>query len=428
MSSISRDHFRACSQQTVPVCWGHKFLVYSFSLFILLAVNVSVSSVASAQDGAETKVNTEELVTEEEVKAQKRALPNFFKTLAKTSLNQADILVIKSFLRIQVLQMSLDSKKLELSAIRKKIKQNFIRARQPATDLLLPEITKQCEKLLKHPLPVRLNAVMLITELNQTRFNAGKKQAAVPYEGKAGSLIAIVSDPSQHQAVKVVAVNGLHRLCKDANLKIDLRKKIATALIKELKNSETEPWYQRVCIETLGVVNDLYDTQRKPYIVQMLCEILIDNQRPWLVRAGAACSLGRTKMDGQINLPLINYEVARFTYDLGLQHNQKPRSYHWKMCFFQAYSAYRKKDARDTAWLDRVKNASLSKHKTIVEAAYQRILPVVNEVIGRMKPQTISKKTLEDLKKFIDENPPANLSVAPGSKPLREAKKVPAKK
>ncbi|MBL4883860.1 MAG: hypothetical protein JKY95_04885 [Planctomycetaceae bacterium] len=440
MSLISRDNFQACSQQVVsqqivPTCWGKIFWLYSISLLAFLVVNAPNLSVVLAQDEAAKKeavaeVNTEELVTTEEVGSQRKLAPNYYKAISKTSLSQSEVQAIKNYTRIQVLQMSLESKKRELPNIRKKIKRDFSRAKQPGTDLLLSEITAHCQKLLNHPMPVRLNAVMLISELNQSQGNIGKKEAAIPYEGKADTLLAIVKNPVQSQAVKVIAVRGLDRLCKDASLKVDLRKKIASSLIVEIKKANIQPWYKLVCVETLGSVDDLYDTQRKPYIIQALCEVLIDNKQPWLVRAEAAHSLGRTKMDANTNVALINHEVARFAYDLSLQFNRNTKLYYWKKSFFQVYTTYRKLTQQDTAFLDRVSKAPLSKHKTNVEAAYKVILPVVNEVVGQPSPQTtkISKTALEKLKDFIDNNPPASLSVAPGSKPLRQAAAVPVKK
>lgn len=441
MSLISRDNFQAYSQQVVsqqivPTCWGKMFWLYSISLLAFLVVNAPDLSVVLAQDEAAkeiavAQVSTEELVTSDEVDSLRKLAPNYYKAISKTSLSQSEVQTIKDFARIQVLQMSLESKKRELPDIRKKIKRDFTRAKQPGTDLLLSEITAQCQKLLKHSMPVRLNAVMLLSELNQSQGNIGKKESAVPYEGKADTLLAILKDPGQSQAVKVIAVRGLDRLCKDASLKVDLRKKIALSLIGEIKKANIEPWYKLVCVETLGAVDDLYDTQRKPYIIQALCEVLIDNKQPWLVRAEAAHSLGRTKMDSSINVALINYEVARFAYDLSLQFNRNTKLYYWKKSFFQVYTTYRKVTQRDTAFLDRVTKAPLTKHKTNVEAAYKVILPVVNEVVGQPSPQTIkiSKTALENLKDFIDKNPPANLSVAPGLKPLRQVvAAVPVKK
>ncbi len=399
----------------------------SLSLLAFLAILIVKLPVSVAQDAPKKKIETKELVTQTDLKKLRSLYPNFRKAVGKSNPSQSETNVIKDYIRIQILQMSLEEKREDLPAIRKTVKQHFaMRLSQAARDLILSETVKNSKMLLKYPLPVRLNAVMLIAELNQTSANIAKSLPAIPYEGKTETLLAVIRDAEQHQAVKIVAVNGLYRLCKDSSIKVSLRKKIGVAVVQELKKPESDPWYKRVCMEALSVVDDLYDARRKPYIIQALCEILIDNQQHWQVRAVAAYSLGRVKMDGQINLPLINHEIARYTHELGMQFNRKPKEYYWKICVFRVYSAYRKVNERDVALLDRVKGAPLSKHSANVRATYDHILPIVNDVYSRPNPLPKSKVSpipddkLKALKDFIEKNVPASFAVAPGSTPLRK--------
>ncbi len=406
--------------------WGN-LLRFSFrSLLVWLAFFLVGVPASVAQNKSDAKTECKDLIDPDDLVILRSSAPKFRKAMSKGSLSQADINVIKEFARVQVLQMSLEEKRKSLPDIRRSIKQSFLRPSQAASELLLSELTKQCEKLLNCPLPVRLNAVLLIGELNQTQANLAKNLPAVPYEGKTEVLLSVIKDPKQHQAVKIAAVNGIYRVCKDSGLKVSLRKKVGQVVVAELKNPEADAWYKRVCIATLGVVDDLYDARRKPYIIQTLCEILIDNQQPWLVRATAANALGRAKMDGQTNLPLINHEIARFTYDLGVQFNRKPRQYYWKICVFQTYTAYRKRDQQDEALLDRVKSGPLSKHRSDVEKTYKQILPIINAIYSSPKPlpktkiPPVPKAQLQALKDFIEKNRPSSYSVAPGSPPLRK--------
>jgi len=426
MSSILCNSLRACSQQIGSAHRGN-LLCLSFHLLIAwVAMFVVNNSELTAQDKPKAESECKDLINPDDLIILRTSAQKFRKAMNKGNLSQADINVIKEFARIQVLQMSLEEKRKSLPDIRKTVKQNFLRPSQAATELLLAEITRQCKKLLNCPLPVRLNAVLLIGELNQTQANLAKRLPAVPYEGKTEVLLSVIKDPKQHQAVKIAAVNGLYRVCKDSSLKVSMRKKIGVAVVAELNNPKADPWYKRVCIATLGVVDDLYDARRKPYIIQTLCEILIDNQQPWLVRATAANALGRAKMDGQINLPLVNHEIARFTYDLAVQFNRKPRQYYWKSCVFLTYTAYRKRDLQDKALLDRIKSSLLGKYRTNVEETYKQILPIINAIYSSPKPlpktkiPPVSKAKLQALKDFIEKNPPASLSVAPGAPPLRK--------
>ena len=396
-------------------------------IVVCLLLVVAIDSRSVAQEKPAAVAECKNLIKPSDLKQLKADAQKFRKAMGKSSLSQSDINTIKNFARIQVLQMSLEEKRRSLPDIRKTIKQDFLRASSASTELLLAELLKQSQKLLNCPLPVRLNAVLLIGELNRTPANLTKKIPAVPYEEKTEVLLSIIKDPKQHPAVKIAAVNGLYRVCKDSSLKVTLRKKVGATVVAELKNPKADTWYKRVCIATLGVVDDLYDARRKPYIIQTLSAILTDNQEAWLVRAAAANALGRAKMDGQINLPLINYEIARFMYDLARQFNRNPRHYYWKTCVFQVYTAYRKLDARDIALLDRVKSPPLSKHRSNVEETYDQILPIINAIYSTPKPlpkvkiPAVPKDRLEALKDFIEKNRPANLSLAPGLPPLHQA-------
>ncbi|MCA8984578.1 MAG: hypothetical protein KDA76_12495 [Planctomycetaceae bacterium] len=367
-----------------------------------------------------------ELVTEADLKLLRTSAPQYFKALGASSLNQTDANLIREFMRLQVLQMSMKSNERLLPDIREKLKREIdLRAKPPARDVMLQEIVKNCKLLLKYPLPIRLNAVMLITELNETSGDLAKGIPPAPYQGMTEALLDVIGDPNQHEALKVAAVNGLLRICRDSNPRVDIRLKMAEMLVKELESTTTSEWYRMVAIQTLARTDVLNDAQRRPFVVQKLAEILVDTKQGWRVRADAAYALARVPMDTTINVPLLLHEIARFAHDMSLQYNNTKDAAHWRYCMVRLYLVFRPEDARDTALLDRITRNPLNKFRTEVQGLYDVVLPVINDVIEFVPQQAISAANSTKLKSWIDGNPPANLSVSLDPnvkvKPLRNA-------
>ena len=370
--------------------------------------------------------NQKELVTDADLRSLRVNNPQYFKALGAGSLNSQDTTIIRDFMRIQVLQMSLKANERTLPSIREKLKREIdMRAKPAAKDVMLPEIVKNCMLLLQHPLPVQLNAVMLITELNEASGEVTKDIPPTPYQGMVEPLLQIINDPGYHEALKVTAVNGLERVCRDSNPKVDVRLRIADALVKQLERSDTSEWYRMSCIHTLARTDILNDAQKKPFIVQKLAEILVDPQQGWRVRVDAAHALGRVQMDSSINVSLIVHEIVRFAHEMGQQFNKTKNAPHWRYCAWRLYLTFRPEDGRDIGLLDRTGRAPLTKFKAETQAAYDLVLPIVNGILESMPAQNIAANRLDALKTWLDSNPPPNQSVSLDPnvkvKPLRSA-------
>jgi len=389
---------------------------YALTLFVVLS---SFCGAAFAQ-------NTEELVSEADIKALRQKAPDYFKALNSSSLSQADIKLLHEFMRVRVLQMSIASKERELSGIREKLKGEIkLRAKPPARAVMLEAIVENARLLLDHPRPVKLNAVMLITELNEDPGQITKSIPPKPYLGMVDTLLEVINDPDQHESLKVVATNGLHRLCRDNSPKVDMRLRIAETLIKQLNDSNNSEWFRMVAIQALSRTDVLNDATRKPFVVQKLAEILVDPKQGWRARAEAAAALGRVQMDASINVELLLHEIARFAYEMGQQYNRAVSQPQWRYCAIRLYLAFKPEDPADTSLLDRVGRAPLSRFRGDVQDVYGLVLPVVNGIMGSLPPQRIPEDDLKALKEWIDANAPDNLSVSldPNVKvqPIRKA-------
>ncbi|MEZ5952389.1 MAG: hypothetical protein R3C12_25005 [Planctomycetaceae bacterium] len=366
-----------------------------------------------------------ELVTEADLKLLRTSAPQYFKALGASSLNQTDANLIREFMRLQVLQMSMKSNERLLPDIREKLKREIdLRAKPPARDVMLQEIVKNCKLLLKYPLPIRLNAVMLITELNETSGDLAKGIPPAPYQGMTEALLDVIGDPNQHEALKVAAVNGLLRICRDSNPRVDIRLKMAEMLVKELESTTTSEWYRMVAIQTLARTDVLNDAQRRPFVVQKLAEILVDTKQGWRVRADAAYALARVPMDTTINVPLLLHEIARFAHDMSLQYNNTKDA---ALAVLHGATVPCLSPRRCPRYRAAGSNnpQPLNKFRTEVQGLYDVVLPVINDVIEFVPQQAISAANSTKLKSWIDGNPPANLSVSLDPnvkvKPLRNA-------
>lgn len=401
----------------VPMRTESRFTISLFALAFCLISSLLVQATPAYAQG------DGELIKEADLDFLKRKKFEYTKALGTTNITQADIALLTEYNRIQILQMSLKSQLRQLSKIREQLKRDLnLLAKPPARSVLLPLIIKHCEQLNEQPLPVRLNACLLITELNEEPPNIPKQIPATPFTGIADPLIAIISEKNQSEALKIIATNGLMRLCQDGSPKVDIRSRIADALIAQLKQPNLNEWYKRSLVEAVSQTSVLFDKTRTPYIVQTLAEILINPMEPWTVRAEAASGLGRTEMNREINLTLINYEIVRFAHEMGQQYNAKPNAPHWRLCAFRLYTAYQPEFSNSTALLTRVKSAPFTAYRAEIQGAYDVVLPLANGILKLPPPpgaKPVPPKVLSDLKAWLDANTPENDIIGPNTKPLK---------
>lgn len=289
---------------------------------------------------------------------------------------------------------------------------------------LLDAIVKETPELFKYHFIARLNGAILLAELSGPEFNleeASGRTPAKPCLLAFDPLIALVSDRSQLAAVRIWGVNGLVRLATMPELNAQKRNDIVDLLVKELNESGNEhEWYQWRLAEGLGKLNVIQNQAKVPVVPQALAMVLADSNRPWLVRAEAAQSLGRLPYDRDIDLGLVAYETGRLAKQMTDAFNKEPKRSSWKICFIKLYGAFKPVDEEDEkrklGLLKQVEQKpALSSYKRTVQEAFELVLPLVAKVVNN--PAGIDVP-LGNLQKWLDANPPKNATLQPGLEPI----------
>lgn len=289
---------------------------------------------------------------------------------------------------------------------------------------ILKAIVKEIPPLFEAHFSARLHGAILLTEINLT------DDPETPFGPTIAPLVKLVTDDTQHDAVRIWAVIGLKRLLTYGQTPAENRSRILTALTKILdrQNHGTKEqklkheWFNFRLAEALGWAGTLM-VDRKPVVVEVLAQTLVDTEHPHRPRFYAAQALGRLPMDGTINLPMIAVEIARFGQQLATEYtanNQDPLP---RMGIFRLYYAFRPETAEDknrgAGLMTQVARGGLANSGPVVTQAYQNLLPIINAMLGQ---QPIPKAALDKLNKWLQDNPPKDYRINPNdpsAKPLR---------
>lgn len=285
-------------------------------------------------------------------------------------------------------------------------------------------VVEQAPKLFEYHFIARLNGAILLAELSGPDFNeedAQLRSAAKPCVLASEPLQAMVADRKQLTAVRIWGVNGLVRLAMLPELSAAKRNEIVATLVKQMNDSVREhEWYQWRLAEGLGKLNVIQDQDKMPVVPQALAMVLADPERPKLVRAEAAQSLGRLPYDRDIDLGLVAYETGRLVREMTeeFEKEEQKRS-SWKICFIKVYGAFKPIDEEDEkkklGLLKQVEKPMLGAYKRTVQDAFDVVLPLVAKVVNN--PSGIDAP-LKTLKKWLDDNPPKNTRLTEGMGPI----------
>ena len=305
-------------------------------------------------------------------------------------------------------------------------------AKTPAArEYFLKSLTDRLAEILDNHFLVRLNAVLLLGQLQSDNGNPQKGIEPTPYVGAYSVLLKVVKDEKQHVAIKIHAVRGLTRICRgalaDPNDK--RRAEIAVALAPELSKKTTHWWYQMVLVEALGSAGVTYDPNNKqsPIILQALAEVLADKKRHLQVRAEAARAIGYLPLDGNVNFAPVAYELVNFGYQMSLAYNAKPAREAWSNYFLSLYLAFKAPNAN-------IKIAGGKRKPGLLEAlpnskevkdAYEQVVLMTAHVLNAGGKQ-FSADQLKGITGWQQSHVPANDRIAPGLPPIAP-KEEPAK-
>lgn len=355
-----------------------------------------------------------ELVTQADLDDHRRKSPDIDSALSSGNLrgNARDLIEYSAKIRVGELSRVTLREEGELPETRQKLLRYVdFRAKGQSKAYFLQQLTTQAEKLLDNHIQVRLQAIFLLRGLNAEPANLTKGLPPVPYVGAFNVLLKVVEDPCQMDAVKIAAITGLNRICQDAQPKVEQRYRYSTALISELNAANVHPWLQEACVRGLGAVDYLYDSDRKPVVVQELMKIVRDTKRLTTVRSEAARSLGQCPLDSSLNVELIVHDIVKLSRDMSVKYNSSREKRLMTADFFRVYLTFRPIDEQaqkaNHGLIRQASQAKLRTQKNRIDSAYRVVLPACN-VVFSSGGKKIDDGTLKAITKWLADNKPAN--------------------
>ncbi len=281
---------------------------------------------------------------------------------------------------------------------------------------------------------VKLNAALLLGELNEKNADRQNGLPAVPYAGAAEPLLQVVESSDQPTSVKVVALRGLGRILKDGKLPRSMRDRVTKVLVDELHASvdanptEGQAWYLWRLLDTLGMVGEPRNAIQQPLVVDALWETMLNETLPWHLRTQAARSLSQIQFDSSFNVGLVAHEIVKLSGKMTVQYNQNPGLAYWRRCFMDLYFAFNPKEKRDRekGWglRQQIESASLRAHAKLVDGAYEQVLKMVNGVMQSDPPRPVPVKTLKEAVEWLKANPPTDQKLHQGAQTVEAIRKA----
>lgn len=280
---------------------------------------------------------------------------------------------------------------------------------------LLQIIVEETQKLLDNNYYVRLQAALILGELNEVEEDVGKDIKSVAFAPGSKPLCKVLLDPEQPEAVKIVSVLSLIRILHQGNPNVEQKREIAQAVVSELKRTDTSAWYQTRLAESLAYNDVSLDLNREPFVYNVLMAVVKDKERELRPRVQAAWSLGRVPLEKGVDIPRMVVDITALGHDLALAKNETPQLPVWRRCGLVLYLAFEKKDDNDLSAKRDQKGGLLNNPSTKTEAgeAFKKLVPVLRELIAD-KNATIDQ--VQELEKWLQQkgwkSPPAEKNPA----------------
>ncbi|MEW4487249.1 hypothetical protein AB1L42_04160 [Thalassoglobus sp. JC818] len=301
---------------------------------------------------------------------------------------------------------------------------------------LMDEIIEKSKDLMNHPSEqVRTNVALLLIQLSIEPSDFQTKTPAVPYNPVYEALLEILQDSSQIQEVRIVAANGLTRLCRDGQNAPSSteRSEIADALTSQLQATppsadEGVEWYRRRMIQALGFVGRIDNVSGQPVVIDELMSVIRNKQETWVNRAEACQSITQLPYTSSVNVELITHEICRFLEAMVRSQgfSKAPSANLWIQAFSRVYLAFRpatQADAeiRNYGLLYQVKRPGLGGQEAYVRAAFEKALPVLTPVLTNVsgKP-ALSKSAFDAFSTWVSSNPPSSRKLTTGGQDIPE--------
>ncbi len=266
----------------------------------------------------------------------------------------------------------------------------------------LQMLVQETEKLFENNYYARVQAALILGELNEVEEDAGNDVKAVAYAPAAKALTKVILDPQQPDGVKIVCVLGLIRILRFGNPNVEQKRDIGLAIVSELKRTDTNPWYQARLAKALGYNDVALDLDRQPFIFNALMAVVNDKdgKRDLPTRTQAAWSLGRIPLDRTMDISKLTIDIAALGQELASAQADAPKNPGWKRCAWLLYLAFERESDNDLDAKRERKGGLLNNPMTKADAdeAFKVVLPVVREIIAN---KTAAPEQLQDLAKWL---------------------------
>jgi hypothetical protein len=360
--------------------------------------------------------------------------------------------IVDKWAKWRMYQMTLKSNRHRLHEIRAEISRDLGYAAK-SKDLnrkeveefrnyLCDQTTQRAAELLDNNFHVRLNAVIILAQLNLTEEDKGEAIPEQAYVKATIPLLSVLSAPTggavdqQLEAVKVQAAIGLGRTNLlgpggDLNISVqgqNLRNLTAKTLSAELQNPKANSWYQmRLCesLASIDLINDV--TTGRPIIVQQLSEVLADREREFRVRARAARSLGRCVLPPGLNTQKLVFQILLLEYEMALEYQKKPNEFYWLDCFLDVYFAFHPMTGDENLLYGNKRLPGLNQKNlgNTVREAYTQSLPIASHIVNQKgffppkdgelwaKNAPLAPQLVSDLGKWLQDHQPSSHKLMP---------------
>jgi hypothetical protein len=377
-----------------------------------------------------------ELMTAEEEAQLATELKNarYKDVLRDGKLDATTTELLKKLARYDVYRMTMKKHRRELHKLRDELVGHMTSAasllspgsqRDAFRAAFLQEVVDRCKELLDGNFYARVSAALTLGHLDLHDYDAQKMTPPVPFAPALVPLMEIVNSDDQYEAVKIIAVVGIHRMAVAGLLSQTEKLDLANRMLAELKNPKSGPWYQMRLAEALGRIDLAVDRENRPFIIQGLTEVVADRGRHWVARSMAAKALGRAKTSANVNLNKVTFEIAQLARDMIEAYNKEreapneldpgspnPEAFYWRLCFLNLYLAFRPENAEEKD-LKFGLMQNVGQYKPVIESAYALIAPLARHVFYTSPSVAFPADRAESLDGWLKQNVPDSQSIAP---------------
>ncbi len=331
--------------------------------------------------------------SEEEEYVRSKKLTNLKVLLKDGKVRGVAAAQIAEGARYLVFRLTMERHQESLTRILAEIGRIIGLAKGGARELLLEELTARATDLFDNNYRVRVNAVLLLSQLNSKAASLRLKTPAVAYAPAAKALLAFIKDPGQRLGPKINAVVGIQRiLTSNDSIARDVQVDVATTLSSQLREKKTPQtpraryWYEVRLAETLGTAPYVYDSfslNKKPIVVDSLLATVNDRTRHYYARSAAAKALGRAALDKSTDVDQVVSSIVGLGADMVNAYNKFP-SQQWIGPFWNLYAAFQPQNA-----LEKDQKAGLLLKFTSsqpVQDGYREVLPLLQFMLDSYPP------------------------------------------